>query len=65
VAGQRFHSVGEWATGIPGSAAIADAPADIPEAPVAGRVCQTGIRVLPQVTETIVAYDDATHTLTY
>jgi hypothetical protein len=33
--------------------------------PVTGRVCHTGIRLLPQVTETIIAFDDAARTLTY
>jgi len=35
------------------------------DAPVTGRVCTTGIRLLPQVTETLIAYDDAGRTLTY
>jgi hypothetical protein len=30
-----------------------------------GRVCQTGIRLVPQVTETLTAYDDAARSLTY
>jgi hypothetical protein len=35
------------------------------DAPVAGRVCQTAVRLVPRVTETLVAYDEANHTLTY
>lgn len=34
-------------------------------APVAGRVCQTGVRLLPQVTETLIAYDEVNRILTY
>jgi len=33
--------------------------------PAAGRVCQTGVRLVPQVTETLIGYDDANRTLTY
>jgi hypothetical protein len=35
------------------------------DAPVAGRVCTTGIRLVSEVTELLVAYDDADRTLTY
>jgi hypothetical protein len=71
--GRRFGRIGDWATAIPTSTAIghtfdqtaSSAVSEIAGAPVAGRVCQTGIRLMPQVTETIVAYDDATRTLTY
>ena len=35
------------------------------DAPVAGRICRAGVRLLPPVTELLVAYDDATRTLTY
>jgi len=73
--GRRFDRIGDWATAIPASTAIASAPPGtaptrspaltVVDAPVAGRVCQTGVRLLPQVTETIVAYDDAARTLTY
>jgi hypothetical protein len=63
VVGRRFDRIGEWATAIPASAAI-PAPSAL-GAPVFGRVCQTGVRLLPQVTETLVAYDDAGRTLTY
>lgn len=34
------------------------------DAPVAGRVCHTGVRLVPQITERLIAYDDATRTLT-
>jgi hypothetical protein len=65
VIGPGFDRIGEWATAIPASTAIpTDPPAPGP-APVAGRVCQTGIRLVPQVVETLVAYDDSHRTLTY
>ena len=35
------------------------------DAPVAGRVCSTGPRMVPEVTETLVAYDEANRSLTY
>jgi hypothetical protein len=74
--GRRFDRIGDWATAIPASTAIVStpsgaAPTRIPaaatpaDAPVAGWVCHTGIRLLPEVTETIVAYDDTARTLTY
>lgn len=71
--GRRFARIGDWATAIPTSTAIghpfdqtaSPAISETAGAPVAGRVCQTGIRLMPQVTETIVAYDDAALTLTY
>ncbi len=68
VIGRRFDRIGDWATAIAASTAIpTPASTGIPAAgyPVAGRVCQTGIRLVPQVTETLVAYDDTTRTLTY
>jgi hypothetical protein len=76
VIGRRFDRIGDWATAIPMSTAVGrsnDATAatvppaisGIVGAPVAGRVCQTGVRLLPQITETITAYDDAARSLTY
>jgi hypothetical protein len=32
---------------------------------VPGRVCRTGVALVPEVTETIVAFDDTGRTLTY
>lgn len=64
VVAHRFDRVGEWATVIrssspaPGVSLVADAP-------VAGRVCRTGIGLVPEVTERIVAYDEVNHTFTY
>ena len=71
--GRHFDRIGDWATAIPGSTAAGEglAPPRSPagpvagDAPVPGRVCQTGIRLVPEVTETIVAYDAAAGTLTY
>jgi len=79
VIGRRFDRIGDWATAIPASTAL-PAPRTDPKpaaanplpvaatavnAPVAGRVCQTGMRLVPEVTETLIAYDDANRTLTY
>jgi hypothetical protein len=81
VIGPGFDRIGDWATAIPASTATppsARAAADsatrgglrLPvaaaiDAPVVGRVCRTGIRLVPEVTETLIAYDDAGRTLTY
>lgn len=66
----QFGRIGEWATAIPGSAPVTAAASVtrnhvLAGAPVAGRVCDTGLRAVPQVTETIVAYDEEARTLTY
>jgi hypothetical protein len=71
VIGRRFDRIGEWATAIPASTAIARTVTPLPVgqiiggAPVAGRVCATGVRLVPRVTETLVAYDGTNRTLTY
>jgi hypothetical protein len=59
-----FDRIGEWATAIPTSAAC-PVPAPATDAPVPGRVCRTGVAMVPEVTETIVAFNDAARTLTY
>jgi polyketide cyclase/dehydrase/lipid transport protein len=74
VIGRRFDRIGDWATAIPHSTALPSAAATtagpvlpvttVVHAPVPGRVCRTGIRLVPQVTETLIAYDDANRTLT-
>src|SRR6266511_1666434 len=77
VIGPGFDRIGDWATAIPASTAIPApsatrvtprvARAAVPglgDASVAGRVCTTGTRLVPRVTETLVAYDDANRTLT-
>lgn len=67
VIGPGFARIGEWASVIPASAPIpgTDGPACAAGAPVPGRVCATGVRLFPRVTETLVAYDQAGRTLTY
>lgn len=78
VIGRRFDRIGDWATAIPASTPIPGArlaasttvanPPSLPavvDAPVAGRVCQTGIRLVGEITETLTAYDDTNRTLTY
>jgi hypothetical protein len=75
ILGPGFARIGDWATAIPASAALIavsersririDGIAAAADAPVAGRVCKTGLRMVPQVTEMLVAYDDANRTLTY
>jgi hypothetical protein len=59
-----FDRIGEWATAIPSSAAY-PVVESATGAPVPGRVCRTGVALVPEVTETIVAFDDAGRTLTY
>jgi carbon monoxide dehydrogenase subunit G len=54
VLGPGFARIGDWATAIPASTPVP-----------AGRVCATGLRMVPEVTETLVGYDDATRSLTY
>ena len=70
--GPGFARIGEWATSIQSSTAVPTAPepaaaatATAVSAPVAGRACTTGVRLVPQITDTLVAYDPASRTLTY
>jgi hypothetical protein len=67
VIGPGFARIGEWASVIPASreAPGPDGPARAAGASVAGRVCTTGVRLVPRVTETLIAYDQAGRTLTY
>ena len=64
VLGPGFVRIGEWATAIPASSAL-PAVTGLVDAPVAGRVCATGLRMVPEVTETLIAYDEANRSLTY
>ncbi len=64
VLAHRFDRVGEWASAIPSSTASADVSADV-GAPVTGRLCAIGVRMVPEIEERIVAYDEANRTLTY
>lgn len=59
-----FDRIGEWATTIPASAACPIVE-PVPDAPVPARVCRTGMAMVPEVTETIVAFDATGRTLTY
>ncbi len=69
VVGPGYARIGEWATAIPASTGLPHQPPTaqnrLEMAPVAGRVCSTGLAIAPQVTETLVAYDDAGRSLTY
>ena len=64
VVAHRFDHIGDWATAVPASTSTVTANPPV-GAPVAARVCHTGIRAVPQVTETIIGYDEALRTLTY
>ncbi len=62
----RFDRIGDWAAAIPASApAVADPRLVNVAAPIAARMCDTGIKALPRVTETIVGFDATNRTLTY
>jgi hypothetical protein len=70
VIGPGFARIGDWATTIPASAAIpASAPAAATpvayRAPVLGRTCRAGTRLVPDITETLTDYDEDRRTLTY
>jgi hypothetical protein len=63
VVAHHFDRIGDWATAIPASTAQS-VQVSMVDAPVAGRICHTGIRAVPHVTETIIAYDEDARTLT-
>jgi hypothetical protein len=65
VIGRRFDRIGDWATAIRASTAVEGPGPALPGAPFVARVCQTGIRLVPAVTETLVAYDETARSLTY
>jgi Polyketide cyclase / dehydrase and lipid transport len=68
VVARRFDRIGEWATAIPSSTGLSAVAPETPPAagaPVPGRVCRTGIALVPEATEIIVDYDEAGHHLTY
>jgi hypothetical protein len=60
ILGHRFADIGQWATAIDDSHPTVDPTESLP-----GRVCQTGMRAFPAVTERIVAFDETNRTLTY
>jgi len=64
IVGHQFARIGEWATAIPASRPNLQAVGD-GDAPVAGRVCESGLPMFPHVEETMVSYDEAGRTLTY
>jgi Polyketide cyclase / dehydrase and lipid transport len=64
IVGHQFTRIGEWATAIPTSRPSSQTPSAA-GAPAAGRVCETGLPIVPLVEETIVAYDEGGRTLTY
>lgn len=68
VLGPGFAGIGDWATAIPASTPLTGAPLTdeaVTDAPMTGRVCSTGLPMMPEVTETLIAYDEANRTLTY
>jgi hypothetical protein len=64
VLAHQFDRIGAWATAIPSSSPLPRA-SPVEGAPVAGRVCHTGMRLVTEVTERIVTYDEQRRTLTY
>jgi Polyketide cyclase / dehydrase and lipid transport len=60
----RFDRIGDWATAVPASTA-SPVPRPVTDAPIPGRVCRTGLAMVAEVTETIVAFDGAARSLTY
>jgi Polyketide cyclase / dehydrase and lipid transport len=60
ILGHQFAEIGDWAAAIDDSRPAFESTDELP-----GRVCQTGMRAFPAVTERIVAYDDSNRTLTY
>src|SRR5689334_14738139 len=44
---------------------LAGVAAGLDDAPVGGRICATGLQMVPVVTETLVAYDEISRRLTY
>lgn len=64
--GPGFARVGEWATAVPHSVEVEHSRDDTaPDAPCAGRVCETTVKGFDKITETITAYDALRLTLTY
>lgn len=64
VIAHQFDRVGEWATAIPSSSPL-PGPSLVADAPVAGRECRTGVSMIPQVIERLIAYDETSYTFTY
>jgi carbon monoxide dehydrogenase subunit G len=64
IVAHRFDRIGEWASPIPDSRINSNANTAT-GAPVAGRICSTGLPLFGHVAETIVDYSEVTRTLTY
>ena len=64
VLGHGFAHVDGWATAIVASSPLTG-PGAPDGAPVAGRVCRTGMRLAPEVSERLTDWDDTTMTLSY
>ena len=64
VVGNGFAEIGEWSTAVPASQAHGGA-SDLPHAPVAGRSCQVAAPGFGAISEKLIGFDPATHTLTY
>lgn len=60
ILGHHFAEIGDWATAIDSSR-----PASEPTDELPGRVCQTGMRAFPTVTDQVFAYDESNRTLSY
>jgi hypothetical protein len=64
VLAHQFERVGEWATAIPSSTRSPHGNAHEGVA-VTARICSTGVRMVHEIEERIVAYDEARRSLTY
>lgn len=64
VVGDDFANVGDWATPVPSSRPRTDTNA-LPDAPVAGRVCDVNGPGVSSVAESLIRFDPENHTLTY
>ena len=59
-----FDTIGQWASAIPASQAVADLPAPA-EAQVGGRVCSTAVAGFAAVQETFTYYDEPSMRFAY
>ncbi|SRR6266700_4541501 len=59
-----FDTIGQWASAIPRSQAIADLPAPV-GAQVGGRICTTAVPGFAAVQETFMSYDEASMHFAY
>ena len=61
--GRRFAEASVWASGISESVAVGEA--ELPDAPCSARECHVAVPGADRLVEHLVAYDDATMSLTY